>query len=42
MRSFLFYRWNEFVGHAFLAKIVETGDKNRGDARDEHAVYFRR
>ena len=31
MQSFLFCRWDEFVGRAFLAKTSETGDKNRGD-----------
>ena len=32
MQSFFFFcRWDLVVGHAFLAKTVETGHKNRGD-----------
>ena len=32
MQSFLFFVGGTlFVGHAFLAKTVETGDKNRGN-----------
>ena len=46
MQSFFFFGGTWFVGHAFLAKTVETGDKNRDDSsygnesRDEHVVYF--
>ena len=29
--DFFFVGGTQFVGHAFLAKTVETGDKNRGD-----------
>ena len=35
MQAFLFFFWGVcgtlFVGHAFLAETVETGDKNRDD-----------
>jgi len=45
---FFFVGGTQFVGHAFLAKTVETGDKNRDDfhcmdwneSRDEYAVNF--
>ena len=50
MQSFFFFvGGTQFVGPVFLAKTVETGDKNRDDfycmemsSRDENAVYFRR
>ena len=44
---FFFFGGTQFVGYAFLAKTVETGDKNHDDFslygnefRDENAVYF--
>ena len=46
MQSFFFFGGTLFAGHAFLAKTVETGDKNRDDSlygnesHDEHVVYF--
>ena len=41
-----FVSGTQFVGHAFVAGTMETGDKSLDDfhfsPRDEHAVYFRR